>query len=85
MYIFGTQQSVLNTEVSLFQGYPLRGVPLHLSVAILFFASMHSKYCTSELSLGWGSNTVTSELLLGWGSYTVTSELSLGVGLIHSA
>ena len=26
--IFGTQQSVLNTEVSLFQGCPLRGVPL---------------------------------------------------------
>ena len=27
--IFGTQQSVPNTEVSIFQGCPLRGVPLY--------------------------------------------------------
>ena len=29
-YLHGTQQSVLNTEVSLFQRCPLRGVPLYI-------------------------------------------------------
>ena len=32
--IFGTQQNVLNTEVSLFQGCPLRGVPLCTHTAV---------------------------------------------------
>ena len=28
-FYYGTQQNILNTEVSLFQGCPLGGVPLH--------------------------------------------------------
>ena len=36
LYEVGTQPSVLINEVSLFQGCPLRGVPLHFSIVYVF-------------------------------------------------